>query len=71
MSHFQQRVQNLLETQQTVLNLALKAKYGNDFNFDVNEAYLKKRAKLYNNKPKIAWNKLVTMTNYKSQVIDE
>lgn len=39
--------------------MALKAKYGDDFNFDVQEAYKKRKNKLMKN-PKFVWNKLVS-----------
>ena len=39
--------------------MALKAKYGDDFNFDVNEAYLNRNLKNQKN-PKFVWNKLAS-----------
>ena len=59
--------------------MALKAKYGQDFNFDVMEAFKKKKAKNFLNNlrnPKIVWNKVLsqtidTLTDLKDKKDDE
>ena len=48
--------------------MALKAKYGPDFNFDVLEAFNRKRDKILKN-PKFIWGKLATQTIESNQVL--